>query len=299
MRSCLDSIADATHRGERHDVYVVDNGSSDGSDELVERGFPWVKLWRARTNNFGHTYNEVVRGLETDAVLLLNNDIEVEPGFIEPLIDHLSTHDVFAVVARILLGDRSTSQGARATGGFHRGMWWYKQLPDVNRVTTTFFVPNQCAYSRRKFCELGGFDRNFWPMYHEDTDLSYRAWRHGWRILYEPSSVIYHYGGQTRTRHGCDWYREVVTQNSFLMQWKNFDDIRMRGEHLAWLGPRVARAVGCRDLPFLRGFNGALRRRPRMIRQRLRDASLRRVPDADVFARIQAGIDGDVEAASA
>jgi GT2 family glycosyltransferase len=299
LPGCFDSLDAGTDRGRLHDVVMLDNGSDDGSVALMEERFPWVRVWRSTRNDFGHSYNPVVAALDTDAVILLNNDVEVDRGFVEPLVEHLYCDDVFAVVARILLCDRTTPQGSRASGGFHRGLWYYHQLPDVDRVTTTFFVPNQSAYSRRKYCELGGFDSNFWPLYHEDIELSYRAWRRGWRILYEPRSVIYHFGGQTRSAKGEAWHRQVVTQNTFLFQWKNIDDPAMRRDHLAWLGPRLARAAAQGDVPFLRGFHAALGRRGRAAAQRTADQPQRFVSDRQAFERIMAGIDGDIAAAVA
>jgi len=292
LDDCFSSLGMATREGRDHDVYLVDNGSTDGSLDYMSKLFPWVKRLCASRNAYGFSYNEVLPQIETEAIILLNNDVIVKPDFIEPLIAHLALPDVFAVNTRILTGDRVTPQGSRTSGGFHHGLWWYKQLADIDRVSTSFFVPNQCAYSRTKFLELGGFDELFWPLYHEDIDLSYRAWRRGWRILYEPQSVVYHLGGQTSTAKGKIWHRTVETQNSFLLQWKNFDDPQMRREHLAYLPLRLARAAAQGDTPFLKGFQSACKRRSQMQKQRILEQPLRKISDRDAFARIMDGIDG-------
>lgn len=292
LDDCFSSLGPATRDGQDHDVYLVDNGSTDGSLDFMSRTFPWVKCLCASRNAYGFSYNEVLPQIETEAIILLNNDIIAEPDFIEPLIEHLGLPDVFAVNSRILTGDRVTPQGSRTSGGFHNGLWWYKQLADIDRVSTSFFVPNQCAYSRTKFLELGGFDELFWPLYHEDIDLSYRAWRRGWRILCEPQSVVYHLGGQTSTAKGKIWHRTVETQNSFLLQWKNFDDPQMRREHLAYLPLRLARAAAQGDTPFLKGFQSACKRRNQMQKQRETERPMRKISDREAFARIMDGIDG-------
>jgi GT2 family glycosyltransferase len=232
--------------------------------------------------------------LDTDAVLLLNNDILVEPDFIAPLLVHLKEPDVFAVNTRVLRGDRITPQGSRTSGGYHRGLWWYNQLPDIERTSTCFFaLGGQAAFSREKYMQLGGFDELFWPLYHEDIDLSYRAWRRGWRILYEPSSVLYHLGGQTSaTKYRLNELKTIVAQNTFLLQWKNIDDLEMRGEHLRWLPLRLLRAMVQRDVCLLRGFLSAARRLPAMERSRVREAPMRLISDRKAFERIMAGITG-------
>ena len=294
LEGCFSTLGTATRQGGDHDVYLIDNGSTDDSIAYTEKQFPWVKTIRAPRNAFLFTYNDIVPTLDTEAILLLNNDILVEPDFLPPLLEPLHQPDVFAVNTRVLTGDRVTPQGSRTSGGFHKGLWWYKQLSDSDRLSTCFFaLGGQAAFSRSKYLELGGFDELFWPLYHEDIDLSYRAWRRGWRILYEPQSVLYHLGGQTSgSAYKKNQLKAIVDQNTFLLQWKNFDDPQMRREHLAYLPLRLARAAAKGDMPFLRGFQSACKRRKQMQRQREREKPMRRVSDTETFARIMSGIDG-------
>jgi GT2 family glycosyltransferase len=301
LEACFATLGTATEEGRKHDVYLLDNGSTDDSIAYTNRVFPWVKNVRAPRNAFLFTYNDVVEELDTEAILLLNNDIFVEPDFIQPLLDGLSKPDVFAVNTRVLLGDRITSQGSRTSGGYHRGLWWYHQLPDISRTASCFFaLGGQAIFSRSKYLELGGFDELFWPLYHEDIDLSYRAWRRGWRVLYEPSSVLYHLGGQTSSSsYKRSELRRIVSQNTFLFQWKNIDDAEMRAEHMGWLCPRLARAVLQRDWAWLSGFKAAWSRRARAASQRLADQKHRRISDRDAFSLMMAGIDGNIEASVA
>ena len=145
---------------------------------------------------------------------------------------------------------------------------------------------------RSKFLELGGFDELLWPLYHEDIDLSYRAWRRGWRILYEPKACCTTWAVRFRLKYKQNELRAIVTQNTFLIQWKNIDDPAMRREHLAWLPSRLARAALTKDLPFLRGVQSALRRTKAMHIAREREAPGRCIPDKEAFARIIAEIEG-------
>jgi len=299
LKDCFETLGTATDRGKRHDVYLVDNQSTDSSLSYTENNYPWVRRITAPRNAYLFSYNDIVPQLETEAILLLNNDILVEPDFIEPLLEDLRKPDVFAVNARVLTADRVTSQGSRTSGGYHRGLWWYRQLADIDRVSTCFFaLGGQAAFSRAKFLELGGFDELFWPLYHEDIDLSYRAWRRGWRVLCEPRSVIYHLGAQTTSSaYKNAERRTIIAQNTFLFQWKNIDDRKMRASHRFWLAPRLARAAVTGDAPFLRGAShaGALRGLAR--RGRATEQPLRTVSDRDAFQRMMAGINGDIAAA--
>ena len=294
LEGCFSTLGPATRDGRDHDVYLIDNGSTDDSVSYTERCFPWVRNVRAPRNAFLFTYNDIVPTLDTEAILLLNNDILVEPDFLPPLLEHLNEPDVFAVNTRVLTGDRVTSQGSRTSGGFHRGLWWYNQLPDIDCTSTCFFaLGGQAAFSRSKYLELGGFDELFWPLYHEDIDLSYRAWRRGWRILYEPRSVLYHLGGQTSgTAYKKKQLKAIVDQNTFLLQWKNIDDPQMRREHLAYLPLRLARAAAKGDAPFLRGFFTARKRLQQVRSRQITEAPLRVISDREAFAHVMSGIDG-------
>ena len=294
LKDCFDTLGAATDNGRRHDVYLIDNHSTDDSLADTRQKYPWVRCVEAPRNAFLYSYNDIMPSLETEAVLLLNNDILVEPDFIEPLLEHLAQPDVFAVNTKVLLGDRVTAQGSRTSGYYRRGLWWYEQLPDIDRTSTCFFgLGGQAAFSRSKYLELGGFDELLWPLYHEDIDLSYRAWRRGWRVLYEPRSVLYHLGGQTSSsEYKQAQLREIVTKNMFMIQWKNIDDPGMRREHLAWLPARLARAAVQRDVPFLKGFRAALRQRARAAESRRKEQALRRISDGEAFDRIMGGING-------
>ena len=281
-------------QGRDHDVYLVDNGSTDESLAYTQTRYPWVRNVRAPRNAFLFTYNDIVPTLDTEAVLLLNNDILVEPDFIAPLLEHLHQPDVFAVNTRVLTGDGKGTQCSRVSAGHYRGLWWFCHKADLDVVSTSLFGwGGQAAFSRSKFLELGGFDELLWPLYHEDIDLSYRAWRRGWRILCEPKSVLYHLGGQTSSSiYKQNELRTIVMQNTFLIQWKNIDDPIMRREHLAWLPMRLARAAAKRDVAFLNGFRLATKRINQMKACRMQQAHLRCIPDNEAFANLMKGIDG-------
>ena len=294
LEGCFSTLGAATREGRDHDVYLIDNGSTDDSIAETERRFPWVRCVRAPRNAFLFTYNDIMPTLDTEAVLLLNNDILVEPDFIPPLLEHLREPDVFAVNTRVLTGDRITPQKSRTEGGFHRGMWWSNQLSDIEQTSSCFFaLGGQAVFSRSKYLELGGFDELFWPLYHEDIDLSYRAWRRGWRVLYEPRSVLYHLGGQTSaSAYKAKQLKAIVDQNTFLLQWKNIDDPQMRREHLLWLLPRLARAAAQGDTPLLKGFWNAARRLGKVRARRAAEMPLRHISDREAFRRMMAEIDG-------
>lgn len=85
------------------------------------------------------------------------------------------------------------------------------------------FTPEgSSAYDRRKFLELGGFDALFHPFYLEDTDLGMQAWKRGWKVFYQPRSVVWHeHRGTIGRTHKPDYINTVVQKNFLLFLWKN------------------------------------------------------------------------------
>jgi GT2 family glycosyltransferase len=139
----------------------------------------------------------VARG---EFVAFCNNDMEVEDNFVEQALDCFVSDDIFAVCSRVL--DRNgAEQGTRTAGYWKRGLLFYLPLPHSPVSTDCFFaVGGQSFYRRDVLTAMGSIDELLWPMYHEDIELSYRAWKNGYRIVYAPGSVCHHMGGRTSTR---------------------------------------------------------------------------------------------------
>jgi GT2 family glycosyltransferase len=142
------------------------------------------------------------------------------------------------------------------------------------------------AFDRGKFLSLGGFDSLFFPLYYEDTDLSWRAWKRGWACVYEPRSVVYHKDGGALGRSSA--VTALVLRNEFLFHWKNLSDPSLIARHIGSTLPRLLVAAARRDTPRLTGFASALPRLPQVVRHRRAIRKHRRLTDAAAIARVNA-----------
>jgi GT2 family glycosyltransferase len=177
----------------RCSVLVLDNRSPEPDVDWVRREFPSVQVVVAAENDFLFSYNWLLPQLSEEIVVILNNDLRLEEHFLAPLLRHFTAPDVFAVSASSYdwEGRERTIGPARLT--FQNGFYDWRYEPRRQELCHTLFASGGfMAVDRRKFLELGGFNRLFHPAYCEDLDLGFRAWRRGWRSLYEPASVVWH-----------------------------------------------------------------------------------------------------------
>jgi GT2 family glycosyltransferase len=272
------------------EVWIIDNASDDDSLAICNREFPNVPVVALQTNESLAAYNAAAETCESDVFVSMDNDVLVEQGFLSPLLAHFETRDdVFAVSAHVRSypPEANEDQGTATNVVWHRGMLRGQSPQPTDRPMPVFYNCGcATAFDRRKFLSLGGFDSLFFPLYYEDTDLSWRAWKRGWTCLYEPRSVVYHRDGGSLGRSSS--VTALVLRNEFLFHWKNLSDPSFIARHIGSTIPRLVVAGARRDTARLRGFAGALPRLPRALRQRHAIRKDRRLSDSAVIERVNA-----------
>jgi glycosyltransferase involved in cell wall biosynthesis len=150
-----------------------------------------------------------------------------------------------------------------------------------------------CAFDRRKFLELGGFDHLLRPFYLEDTDLGMMAWKRGWKVLYQPRSVVYHeHRGTIGKKFSQQYIQGVLKKNFALFAWKNVHEWRRLLSHFcfSWASAVVSLFFG--DSPErtnLLGLWRACLQIPGAMAARWRARSLAVIDDTEAFRRPLAG----------
>lgn len=193
------------------DVYVIDNASSDNSIDLLKVKFPIVKIVELPKNlGFAGGYNEGLKCIHADIYCLLNNDVEVSPRWLDPIITAFNNASETVIIQPKILNqiNRSQFDYAGAGGGFIdkygfpycRGRIFDAIEEDNGQFDDEqdiFWASGACLFIRSNtFTELGGFDERFFA-HMEEIDLCWRAFNRGLSIKYVGSSVVYHVGGAT------------------------------------------------------------------------------------------------------
>lgn len=237
LGECLAALPEAAgaELAERVETIVIDNGSDDGSVELVRSEHPSVTLV-ALDHNEGFAPG-VVRGAALAAgewLVLVNNDAMLMPGALAALLAAgESDPRVGIVTAQVRFADRRDQINTAGLEIDNLGVA-YDRLAGVSvedpRVSepAEVFGASGCvtAYRMRMLSEIGGFDGSFFA-YLEDADLAWRARVAGWRCLYEPRAVVYHHGSAT-LGDGSKFKYELVGRNRVRMLAKNATDAQLR-----------------------------------------------------------------------
>jgi N-acetylglucosaminyl-diphospho-decaprenol L-rhamnosyltransferase len=204
-------------------VVVLDNQSTNDDVAWVEREFPSVETIVASKNDFLFSYNWLAQNRSEDIFILLNNDLKVDEDFLAPLVRHFESPDVFSVSARSYDWNGTEVTSGPASLKFNHGFYSWKFDTQHQKTSYTLFTSGgYTAVDRNKFLELGGFNRLFAPAYCEDVDLCFRAWRRGWRCIYEPRSIVWHRHRGTWSDNSIGSLTSLELRNLLLMQWSTF-----------------------------------------------------------------------------
>ncbi|MGB5360092.1 MAG: glycosyltransferase [Eudoraea sp.] len=193
------------------DIYLADNASTDGSVAFVKENFPNVNLIQNSSNyGFAKGYNDALKQVDADIYCLLNSDVEVTPGWLDPIKDaFVKFPDASIIQPKILdLLKRDYFEYAGAAGGFLdqfgypfcRGRIFQaieKDEGQYDDTTEIFWATGASMFIKSDvFDSLGGFDEDYFA-HQEEVDLCWRAQNKGLKVYYVGASYVYHLGGST------------------------------------------------------------------------------------------------------
>lgn len=192
-------------------IYIADNGSTDGSVKLIREQFSQCRLILLDQNyGFAGGYNKALQQIDARYFCLLNSDVRVSAGWIEPILGLFKKHsDITAIQPRILSDrDWKRFEHAGAAGGFvdkYGYPFCRGRIMDhieydrgqYNYPTDIFWASGACLFIRaERFKQVGGFDSDYFA-HMEEIDLCWRLKNQGDRIVFCPDSKVYHWGGAT------------------------------------------------------------------------------------------------------
>ena len=238
LRDCLNSILE-NPPSLKYEIIVVDNASTDGSHELVQKNFPQVKLLHnSKNTGFAAANNKAISKTNSKYILLINSDCKVHKNSLDNLVNFMEKNKKAGTAGpKIINSDGSVQLSCRKfpsifNAAFHTILInivpnnpfsrKYK-LADANRDTPfeVDWVSGSAMIIRRKALEdTGTIDERYF-MYVEDLDLCYRMWQKNWKVYYYPcASILHHIGGSSGNGELKACFR--MQRSVFYFFWKNY-----------------------------------------------------------------------------
>lgn len=199
---------------ENFEIIVADNGSTDDSVSFLQTNYPAIRLIRFTENyGFAKGYNDALKKVQSDYYILLNSDVEVSSGWLQPMVDLMEGNNSIAACQPKILSfsNRKMFEYAGAAGGwldkygypFAKGRVFdicEEDNGQYDQSEPIFWASGAALFIRSTvFHEMKGFDEYFFA-HQEEIDLCWRIQLTGYKIYSCPSSVVYHVGGGTLPR---------------------------------------------------------------------------------------------------
>jgi N-acetylglucosaminyl-diphospho-decaprenol L-rhamnosyltransferase len=245
LAECLPSVVKAAEQSRYEcEVIVIDNDSTDDSLAWLQQKYPNLRVIRCE-NRALCSFNEVVPSLNCDVAVLLNNDVKLAAGAIDPLVEPLlrdlpaGDPNCFMTAPLCWQMDGQTCEGLKTSV---RWRWGLVQATGrfpghetaMYRADLTASAGAAMAIDCRVFTEIGGFDPLYLPGRIEDLDFCYRGFVAGFHGRYVPESVAYHHGmASFGPAYGHSGNDHLALRNTLLFQWKNLRHPAHRLRH--WL----------------------------------------------------------------
>lgn len=231
LRECLNSLLECEPLD--FSIIVVDNGSSDGSVELLREKYPTVDLIAFDENTgFARAVNAGIEAAVTEYVVLLNNDTVVDKGFVAELEKTMDSSDkILSASAKMI--DMHNRQILDGTGDYYCALGWayaYGKGKSVDAYTKKRRIFSSCGgaaiYRRKELIDIGAFDDNHFA-YLEDIDVGYRARINGFYNVYSPDALVYHAGSGSSGSRYNEFKINLSSRNSIYLVLKNMPFLQL------------------------------------------------------------------------
>lgn len=250
------------------EVIIADDASSDGSVDFLkiysqhfkEKNITLVYLVNKENKGFSGNVNLGVKAATGEVLILLNSDVVPEKDFLSPLLKHFSDSQVFGVGCM----DKSIEDGKVVLRGRGIGKWEKGFLSHnagkLDKTNTLWASGGSSAFRKSIWDKLEGLNEIYNPFYWEDIDLSYRALKSGYKVIFEKESVVIHEHskGAIKTHNTASRINKIAFRNQILFVWLNITDPLFLINHFLRLGLLLFRAVLSKDWLTLESFFQAL-----------------------------------------
>lgn len=241
-----------------HEIIVVDDASGEGLKADIEKEFGDVRVFVNEKNmGFSSTVNRGVEAATGELIFLLNSDVELFDKSYMKALKHFADGEVFGVSFAQIEKDKAVVGKNRIY--FEHGQFLHAAAKDLSPGLNAWVEGGTSMVRKSYFDLLGGFDKIYNPFYWEDIDLSYRAYKRGWRILFAPDIKVRHHHETTiASFYDRSDIVKISYRNQFIFTWINIHNPLLFLYHILYIPVHSARSLMRWKTAYIAGLVAAL-----------------------------------------
>ncbi len=265
-------------------IIVNDDPTKSIAQEI--KIFPEIELIENKKNlGFGKAINVGVQHARYRYVILLNSDVLLMNDSFKIALGRFRTDpNLFAV--SFAQKEHNGQVVGKNRISFINGVVQHTQAHDLTLGITAWAEGGTCMIDKEKFVVLGGFDRLYAPFYWEDIDLSYNAWKSGYKVLFDPNILVEHHHESTIGKYfQIKKIKTISYRNQLIFTWKNISDKNYCLSHALHLPLMKISMLVKGEVPFLIGLLQASGKIPQIFASRLQVKKHWKLHDREIFSQ--------------
>lgn len=266
------------------EIIVVDDASSEDVESQIKNKFKKVKVLVNKKNiGFAGSINRGLGESHGELILLLNSDVKLEVVNFENLISQfVEDRELFAI--SFLQTETDGEKVGKNVVFFERGLIYHKKADNLQKGLTAWAEGGSSIFRKKYFVDLGGFDEIYAPFYFEDIDLSYRAYKRGWKILFDPGAKVEHHHESTIGKYYTkEFINKISFRNQFIFIWKNLEDPGKIFSHIIFLPYYILSSLINKNGELFNGFISATTQLQKILNVRRVEAKYSKLRDKEIF----------------
>ncbi|OGH12942.1 MAG: hypothetical protein A2776_00915 [Candidatus Levybacteria bacterium RIFCSPHIGHO2_01_FULL_40_10] len=272
------------------EIIISDDASADSSIKiakniLAESGIKHKIIENKVNKGFSTNIDNGAVEAKGEFIIFLNTDVVPEKNFLIALDNFKSDENLYGVglMDKSVEGENVVLRG-RGLASWSRGFLSHRK-GEVDSKDTFWVSGGSCIVRRSMFEKLKGFDTIYDPFYWEDIDLSYRAQKAGFRVIFDNKSIVEHRHeeGAIKKNYSSFQVKKIAYRNQFIFVWKNITDLNLILSHLLWLPFHISNALLHQDIAFLSGLLLATGKIPTIIDKRNKQKKLYLKKDSEII----------------
>lgn len=285
---CLETVTrERARSGARTEVVLVADGADDQSLEGVEDAAPGLRLIRHETaRGVAAAYNRGFEEASGEFAALLNDDMFLEPGYLEAALAAFTDDRVFAAATHVVESGTHLPCCGRNAMGWDAGRLAIRTHRD-HASPYAFYATGGAVVRRAAYLDLGGFSDLYAPFYWEDVHVSYQAWARGYEIRYAPEArVVHHHRATVNRIVDSAGVTHLMRRNAWLFGWANLTSPALTSRLIMGGLGVVVRGLRGENRDEAAAFRAAHARLPRALQIRARTIRDRRVADEEIWEKV-------------